>query len=38
MTELTNWLVNAFNGEWVRVANAKPKGNKKKRQLVTMNP
>ncbi|KXX74098.1 putative dipeptidyl-aminopeptidase B [Madurella mycetomatis] len=36
--KLTNWLINAFNGEWVRVANAKPNGNKKKRQLVTMNP
>lgn len=23
--ELSNWLVNAFNGEWVKVADAKPK-------------
>ncbi|KAK4240814.1 dipeptidyl peptidase IV N-terminal region-domain-containing protein [Achaetomium macrosporum] len=22
--KLTNWLINAFNGEWIRVANAKP--------------
>ncbi|KAJ4296158.1 hypothetical protein N0V88_004862 [Collariella sp. IMI 366227] len=27
--KLTNWLVNAFNGEWIKVANAKP--NEKKR-------
>lgn len=24
--ELTNWLINAFNGEWLKVANAKPNG------------
>ena len=24
MLELTNWLVNAFNGEWLKIANAKP--------------
>ncbi|ROT37187.1 hypothetical protein SODALDRAFT_313186 [Sodiomyces alkalinus F11] len=23
--KLSNWLINAFNGEWVKVANAKPK-------------
>ncbi|KAL2261703.1 hypothetical protein VTK26DRAFT_3576 [Humicola hyalothermophila] len=23
--KLTNWLINAFNGEWIKVANAKPK-------------
>ncbi|KAK4167069.1 putative dipeptidyl aminopeptidase [Cladorrhinum sp. PSN259] len=22
--KLTNWLINAFNGEWIKVANAKP--------------
>lgn len=23
-TELNNWLINAFNGEWLRTANAVP--------------
>lgn len=23
--ELNNWLVNAFNGEWLKIADAKPK-------------
>jgi len=23
--ELSNWLINAFNGEWLKIANAKPK-------------
>ncbi|KAK4116532.1 putative dipeptidyl-aminopeptidase B [Canariomyces notabilis] len=31
--KLANWLINAFNGEWIKVANAKPSG-KKKRQPV----
>jgi hypothetical protein len=22
--ELNNWLINAFNGEWLRTANAEP--------------
>lgn len=22
--ELSNWLINAFNGEWLRTGNAKP--------------
>jgi dipeptidyl aminopeptidase len=26
--ELTNWLINAFNGEWIKVANPKPTGKK----------
>jgi dipeptidyl aminopeptidase len=26
VTELTNWLVNAFNGEWIKVANPTPNG------------
>lgn len=30
-TELQNWLVNAFNGEWLKVANAVPIDNKKRR-------
>lgn len=24
MTELNNWLINAFNGEWLRTAHAVP--------------
>lgn len=31
-TELTNWLVNAFNGEWLKIANAKPIGHFEKSQ------
>ncbi|KAK4150269.1 dipeptidyl peptidase IV N-terminal region-domain-containing protein [Chaetomidium leptoderma] len=27
--KLTNWLINAFNGEWIKVGNAKPNGNKR---------
>ena len=23
-TELNNWLINAFNGEWLKIANPKP--------------
>ncbi|AEO66182.1 ea86b074-1bb4-4f78-91ce-85dcf4cb1f5a [Thermothielavioides terrestris] len=26
--KLTNWLINAFNGEWIKVANPKPTGKK----------
>lgn len=26
-TELTNWLINAFNGEWLKIANVKPIAN-----------
>lgn len=29
-TELTNWLVNAFNGEWLKIANAQPNGMKRR--------
>lgn len=25
LVELKNWLVNAFNGEWLRIDNAVPK-------------
>jgi hypothetical protein len=28
LPELSNWLINAFNGEWLAVADAKPKGQK----------
>jgi hypothetical protein len=28
-TELTNWLINAFNGEWIKIANPKPNGKKR---------
>ncbi|KAK1781211.1 dipeptidyl peptidase IV N-terminal region-domain-containing protein [Copromyces sp. CBS 386.78] len=28
--KLANWLVNAFNGEWLKVANAQPNGMKKR--------
>ena len=31
---LSNWLINAFNGEWLKTANARPVGNKKKRSLI----
>jgi dipeptidyl aminopeptidase len=24
LTELTNWLINAFNGEWLKITDAKP--------------
>jgi dipeptidyl aminopeptidase len=27
--KLTNWLINAFNGEWIKVANPKPNGKKR---------
>ena len=27
--ELTNWLINAFNGEWLKVANPKPNAKKR---------
>lgn len=34
VAELNNWLVNAFNGEWLKVANAKPtEAQKKRREL-----
>jgi len=29
LAELTNWLINAFNGEWLKVNNAKPNGKTK---------
>ncbi len=29
MAELSNWLVNAFNGEWLKVANPKPNGKRR---------
>jgi hypothetical protein len=25
--ELTNWLINAFNGEWLKIADPKPINN-----------
>lgn len=34
--ELSNWLINAFNGEWLRTANAVPiemEKKKKKREI-----
>ncbi|CAK7227886.1 hypothetical protein SCUCBS95973_006693 [Sporothrix curviconia] len=31
--KLENWLINAFNGEWLKVVDAQPIDNKKKRQL-----
>lgn len=31
MIELNNWLINAFNGEWLKVSDAKPTPNKAKR-------
>ncbi|KAK4128979.1 hypothetical protein N657DRAFT_608911 [Parathielavia appendiculata] len=30
--KLTSWLINAFNGEWLKVANPKPNGTRSKRQ------
>ncbi|KEZ46365.1 putative dipeptidyl-aminopeptidase B [Scedosporium apiospermum] len=30
---LTDWLINAFNGEWVRLRNPKPKQEAKKRKI-----
>jgi hypothetical protein len=38
LAELSEWLINAFNGEWLRIANPKPlidldKRRKVKRQL-----
>jgi len=32
VTELNNWLVNAFNGEWLKITNAKPIGHFEKSQ------
>ncbi|KAI3316815.1 dipeptidyl peptidase IV N-terminal region-domain-containing protein [Xylariaceae sp. AK1471] len=29
--KLSNWLINAFNGEWLKIADAKPVSSKKKR-------
>jgi hypothetical protein len=38
VVELNNWLINAFNGEWLRTANAKPLridiGDEKKKRAV----
>ncbi|KAI2472373.1 dipeptidyl peptidase IV N-terminal region-domain-containing protein [Annulohypoxylon bovei var. microspora] len=31
--KLTNWLVNAFNGEWLKVTDAKPTPNKARRDI-----
>lgn len=31
--KLTNWLVNAFNGEWLKIANAKPNESKERRDV-----
>ncbi|KAK6953942.1 hypothetical protein Daesc_003904 [Daldinia eschscholtzii] len=31
--KLNNWLINAFNGEWLKVADAKPIPNKAKRDM-----
>ncbi|KAI1466930.1 dipeptidyl peptidase IV N-terminal region-domain-containing protein [Daldinia caldariorum] len=31
--KLNNWLINAFNGEWLKVAHAKPIPNKAKRDI-----
>jgi dipeptidyl aminopeptidase len=28
LAELTNWLINAFNGEWLKVANPTPSAKK----------
>jgi dipeptidyl aminopeptidase B len=33
VTELSNWLINAFNGEWLKIANAKPVAEARKRDL-----
>lgn len=30
-SELTNWLINAFNGEWLKVADAKPAWQREKK-------
>lgn len=26
--ELNNWLINAFNGEWLKISHPKPNGKK----------
>lgn len=31
--KLSNWLINAFNGEWLKVTEAKPASNKAKRDM-----
>ncbi|ORY60242.1 dipeptidyl peptidase IV N-terminal region-domain-containing protein [Pseudomassariella vexata] len=31
--KLNNWLINAFNGEWLKISNAKPKEHARKRDL-----
>ncbi|KAK9782108.1 putative Dipeptidyl peptidase IV N-terminal region-domain-containing protein [Seiridium cardinale] len=31
--KLTNWLINAFNGEWLKIADAKPNTEARKREL-----
>ncbi|KAI2640794.1 dipeptidyl peptidase IV N-terminal region-domain-containing protein [Hypomontagnella submonticulosa] len=35
--KLNNWLINAFNGEWLKVADAKPVPNKAKRDMDAVN-
>ena len=36
-TELENWLINAFNGEWLKVANPKSiDATKKKRSIAAL--
>lgn len=32
-TELTWWLTNAFNGEWLRIEHVRPKGHAEARSL-----
>ena len=34
LAELTNWIINAFNGEWLRTVNAVPINEPKKREIV----
>jgi hypothetical protein len=32
--ELTNWLINAFNGEWIKVAHPKPNAKKRASRMI----
>lgn len=38
MTELNNWLINAFNGEWLKTSHAEPNGMRKRDNLEWLRP
>jgi hypothetical protein len=34
--ELNNWLINAFNGEWLKIANPKPNNHQVRRDIASL--